>query len=62
MNYKFVIPSYQRYIKLKSLSLHYLAKHDIPKDIIYIFVRSDDAEVHLYRLLELQGYNVIEIH
>ena len=60
MNYKFVIPSYQRYIKLKSLSLHYLDKQGIPKDIIYIFVRTDDPEVHLYRLLELQGYNIIE--
>ena len=60
MNYKFVIPSYQRYIKLKSLSLHYLDKQGIPKDIIYIFVRTDDPEVHLYRLLNLQGYNIIE--
>ena len=60
MNYKFIIPSYQRYIKLKSLSLHYLDKQGIPKDIIYIFVRTDDPEVHLYRLLNLQGYNIIE--
>ena len=60
MNYRFVIPSYQRYIKLKSLSLHYLDKQGIPKDKIYIFVRTDDPEVHLYRLLTLQGYNIIE--
>ena len=60
MNYKFIIPSYQRYIKLKSLSLHYLDKQGIPKDIIYIFVRTDDPEVHLYRLLNLQGYHIIE--
>ena len=55
MNYKFIIPSYQRYIKLKSLSLHYLDKQGIPKDIIYIFVRTDDPEVHLYRLLKMNG-------
>ena len=60
MNYRFVIPSYQRYIKLKSLSLHYLDKQGIPKDKIYIFVRTDDEELHLYRLLKLQGYNIIE--
>ena len=60
MNYKFIIPSYQRYIKLKSLSLHYLDKQGVDKDIIYIFVRSDDPEIHLYRLLELQGYHIIE--
>ena len=60
MNYKFVIPSYQRYIKLKSLSLHYLDKQDIAKDIIYIFVRTDDPEIHLYKLLSLQGYHIIE--
>jgi len=60
MNYRFVIPSYQRYIKLKSLSLHYLDKQGIPKDKIYIFVRTDDEEIHLYRLLKLQGYHIIE--
>tara|TARA_R110000824_G_scaffold13652_1_gene59145 strand:- start:1806 stop:3128 length:1323 start_codon:yes stop_codon:yes gene_type:complete len=60
MNYKFVIPSYQRYIKLKSLSLYYLDTQGIPKDKIYIFIRKDDADIHLYRLLELQGYHIIE--
>ena len=47
MNYKFVIPSYQRYIKLKSLSLYYLDTQGIPKDKIYIFVRKDDGSLNL---------------
>tara|TARA_R110002126_G_scaffold722_6_gene4598 strand:+ start:5328 stop:6695 length:1368 start_codon:yes stop_codon:yes gene_type:complete len=57
---KYVIPSYQRYSKCKSLTLTYLEKHHIPKKDIFIFVRPDDKDIFKYRTLLLEGYNVIE--
>ena len=59
-NIKYIIPSYQRYDKCKSLTLLYLEKHNIPKDDIFLFVRKDDKDIHRYRTLKLEGYEVIE--
>jgi len=57
--FKVVIPSYQRYDKLCKLTLGYLAKHGITKDLIYIFIRNDDVDYDKYKSLEQQGYHVI---
>jgi len=55
---KFVIPSYQRYDKLKLLTLTYLNTHDIKKEDVYIFTRVDDTDLEKYLSLRDDGYNV----
>ena len=57
---KYVIPSYQRYDKCKALTLLYLHKHNIPNKDIFLFVRKDDKDIHRYKTLKLEGYEVIE--
>jgi len=55
---KFVIPSYQRYDKLKLLTLTFLNTHNIKKTDTYIFVRMDDSDLQKYLSLKDDGYNV----
>lgn len=57
---KYVIPTYQRYDKCKALTLLYLHKHNISNKDIFLFVREDDKDIHRYRTLKLEGYQVIE--
>lgn len=56
-DYKIVIPSYQRYHKLHTLT--YLDKHSIPHKDIYIVIRNDDIDYDKYITLRQDGYNVI---
>ena len=56
---KFVIPSYQRYDKLKLLSLRFLNNHKIKNEDIFIFVRRDDSDLEKYLLLRDENYNVV---
>ena len=56
---KFVIPSYNRYDKLNSLSLKYLKSQNINASDIYIFVRVDDDDLVNYHKLKDDGYNII---
>ena len=56
---KYVIPTYQRYKKCKSLTLEYLHRHSINKKDIFLFVRADDKDIDLYKTLNDEGYNVI---
>ena len=46
---KYIVPSYQRYTKCKSLTLDYLHRHNINKKDIFLFVRVDDKDIDLYR-------------
>ncbi len=55
---KFVIPSYQRFDKLKLLSLRFLNSHNIKNEDIYIFIRVDDIDLPKYIKLRDEGYNV----
>jgi hypothetical protein len=55
---KFVIPSYQRYDKLKLLTLTFLNTHDIKKEDTFIFVRVDDTDLQKYLSLREEGYNI----
>lgn len=57
---KYVIPTYQRYSKCKSLTLDYLDRHSIAKKDVFLFIRIDDKDIDLYRSLKEEGYNVIE--
>tara|TARA_R110001632_G_scaffold7543_1_gene30029 strand:+ start:4490 stop:5848 length:1359 start_codon:yes stop_codon:yes gene_type:complete len=57
---KYIVPSYQRYSKCKSLTLDYLHRHSINKKDIFLFVRVDDKDIDLYRTLKDEGYNVVE--
>lgn len=57
--FKVVIPSYQRYDKLKKFTLAYLDRHGVKKDIIYIFIRNDDKDYDKYKSLEDEGYHII---
>ena len=59
MSFKVVIPSYQRYDKLKKFTLNYLDKHNIANKDIFIFIREDDPEAYKYLILRDFGYNVI---
>lgn len=56
---KFVIPSYQRPTILKDKTLMFLDKQGIPKESIYIIVRTDDKYyTDYYNLLET-GINLV---
>lgn len=55
---KFVIPSYQRFDKLKLLSLRFLNSHNIKNEDIFIFIRVDDIDLPKYIKLRDEGYNV----
>ena len=57
--YSVVIPSYQRYDKLKKHSLNYLNKHSIPHSDIIIVIRNDDVDFEKYMTLKEEGYEVI---
>lgn len=57
--YSVVIPSYQRYDKLKSYSLSYLDRHSIPHSDIVIVIRNDDIDYEKYMTLKEEGYEVI---
>jgi GR25 family glycosyltransferase involved in LPS biosynthesis len=57
--YSVVIPSYQRFEKLKKYSLKYLDKHCIPHSDIIIVIRNDDVDFDKYITLREQGYQVI---
>jgi len=58
-SFKVVIPSYQRYDKLKKFTLAYLDRHNVSKKDIFIFAREDDTEVYKYLFLKDLGYNVV---
>ena len=57
--YSVVIPSYQRFDKLKKHSLNYLNKFSIPHSDIIIVIRNDDIDYDKYITLRDQGYGVI---
>ena len=56
--YTIVIPSYQRYDKLKKHSLKYLDKHNIARGCIIIVIRTDDKDYDKYMTLKEEGYEV----
>ena len=45
---KFVIPSYKRCEKVKSETLAFLERHNVPLDDIWLVVREDDPELEEY--------------
>lgn len=55
MNYKIVIPSYNRLKILQKKTLAFLLKNNIPQEIIYIFVHPDSYDE--YRILNTE-YNI----
>ncbi len=57
--YSVVIPSYQRYDKLREYSLKYLDRHSIPRSDIIIVIRNDDIDYEKYMTLREDGYDVI---
>ena len=57
MDYKIAIPSHNRSNIIKSKTLAFLSKHNIPKDNIYIFVAED--EIATYKK-NLPTYNIIK--
>jgi len=57
--FKIVIPSYQRYDKLKQYTLTYLDTHHTPKKDIFVFIRHDDKDYEKYISLREEGYNVV---
>ena len=57
--YSIVIPSYQRFDKLKKHSLSYLQRHSIPNQDIIIVIRNDDIDFDKYITLKEEGYEVI---
>jgi len=59
MSFKVVIPSYNRYDKLKNFTLAYLDRHNIPHKDIFVFIREDDEEAYKYLILKEWGYNVV---
>ncbi len=56
MNYSIAIPSHNRLEIIQSNVLSFLKKHNIPNDIIYIFVSKE--EIDNYKVLEHLGYNL----
>lgn len=58
MSYKIAIASHDRYNTIQSKTLALLQKHNIPKDIIYIFVSPYSWDE--YQPLSALGYNLIK--
>jgi hypothetical protein len=58
---KYIIPSYQRPEQFKNKTFKYLMDHDIPKDQIYVFVRSDDPDLNKYFEIKGPTYVVTDV-
>ena len=57
MEYVIAIPSYNRPCGLKNKTLNLLERHEIPKNLIYIFVVEQEYEI--YRSIIGDGYNLV---
>ena len=57
IDYKIVVPTYQRYTFVKEKTLSFLERQNIPKENIYIFVANKEEEKKY--LEELRGYKII---
>ena len=57
MEYVIAIPSLSRPCGLKNKTLNFLDKHDIPKNLIYIFVVEQEYEI--YNSIIGDGYNLV---
>tara|TARA_R100001086_G_scaffold132472_2_gene68847 strand:- start:256 stop:996 length:741 start_codon:yes stop_codon:yes gene_type:complete len=61
MNYKIVIPSYNRVSQIQTKTLNLLLKHNIPQTIIYIFVHTDCYNEYKNIIgAKYQNINIIE--
>jgi len=57
MEYVIAIPSYNRPCGLKNKTLNFLERHEIPKNLIYIFVVEQEYEI--YNSIIGDGYNLV---